>query len=221
MKLAHPMLNQVFDFDGTSVHTLIIESPEFFNAFLTDICAQINGHKGEIVLSRGEKIIDISSGLELITDFVTFDINQKGLIAKIISFLEKNALDAGHYLQTNEFLHSLELYISELFFAAPCQLSCAKLTISNLLKSMGISVLDDFDSVPEKIIDYMSLVYEFDREKLFVTVNMRSYFGETVMNGFVKSVIDHGIKLLMIENRENTLLDNEKRIIIDQDMCEI
>ena len=56
---------------------------------------------------------------------------------------------------------------------------------------------------------------------LLVTVNMRSYFGETVVNAFVKTVIDHGIKLLMIEDHERTPVENEKRLIIDVDMCEI
>ena len=221
MKLAHPVLDRIFDFEGSCVHTLIIESPDFFRSFLSDICGQMNGREGEVVLSEGEKILDISSRLEIITDFVTFDINQKGLITKMLSAIEKKALDGEHYLKTNELLQSMELYASELFFDAPCQLSCAKLSIANLLKSMGIAILDDFESIPEKIVDYMSLVYEFDREKLFVTVNMRSFFGETVMNEFVKTVIDHGIRLLMLENRELSPLENEKRIIIDCDMCEI
>ena len=221
MKLAHPMLSRVFNFDGTGVCTLVAESPEFFSAFLTDVCNQLEGRDGETVLSRGNKTLDISGSLELITDFITFDINQKGLLTKIISSLEKTALNESNYLKTNELLQSLELYVSELFFTAPCQLAYAKLSISNLLKSIGLTILDDFESVPEKLINYMSLVCEFDKEKLFVTVNMRSYFGDRVMNEFVKSVIDHGIHLLMIENRDYTPLQNEKRIIIDRDMCEI
>ena len=221
MKLAHPMLDRVFNFDETGACTLIAESPEFFNAFLSDICNQLDGRKGEAVISRGDKILDMSGNLEMITDFLTFDINQKGLLTKILSSLEKTALDGSHYLQTNELLQKLEAYASELFFTSPCRLAYSKLSVPNLLKSMGIAILDDFDSVPEKIVDYMSLVYEFDKPKLFVTVNMRSYFGDTVMSNFVKSVTDHGIRLLMVENREYTRLENEKRIIIDRDMCEI
>lgn len=221
MKLAHPMLDRVFSFDETGVCTLIAESPEFFNAFLTDICNQLDGRDGETVLSRGDKLLDISGNLEMITDFITFDINQKGLLTKILTSLEKTALDGSHYLQTNRLLQELEAYTSELFFTAPCRLAFPKLSISSLLKSMGVTVLDDFDSVPEKLVDYMSLVYEFDKPKLFVTVNMRSYFGDTVMSSFVKSVADHGIRLLMVENREYTRLENEKRVIIDRDMCEI
>ncbi len=221
MKLAHPMLSRVFDFDGTGVCTLVAESPEFFNTFLTDICNQLNGRDGEAVLSRGVKSLDISGNIEVITDFITFDINQKSLLTKIIASLEKTALNETNYLKTNELLQKLELYASELFFTAPCQLAYTKLTFSNLLKSFGITILDDFESIPEKLINYMSLVYEFDREKLFVTVNMRSYFGDTVMKEFVKSVLDHGILLLMVENCDRSPLPYEKRIIIDRDMCEI
>ena len=103
------MLSRVFEFDGMSVNTLIAESPEFFRAFLTDINDQLGGRDGEAVLSRGEKLLDISGYLEVITDFVTFDINQKGLLSKIVSNLEKTALDAEHYLRTNQLLQGLAM----------------------------------------------------------------------------------------------------------------
>lgn len=46
---------------------------------------------------------------------------------------------------------------------------------------VGESHIDMIDSDAEKLIDYMELVREFDRDKLFVTVNMRGFFVDSEM----------------------------------------
>lgn len=73
----------------------------------------------------------------------------------------------------------------------------------------------------EKLIDYMSLVREFDRDKLFVFVNLRSWFTDDEVSLFVNTVLAHKHMILLIDNCEYPKLENERRIIIDRDLCEI
>lgn len=66
----------------------------------------------------------------------------------------------------------------------------------------------------------MELVREFDRDKLFFTVNLRSYIDDDEAELFMKTVIDHDFKIVMIENKEYNKLKHELRMTIDADLCE-
>lgn len=65
----------------------------------------------------------------------------------------------------------------------------------------------------------MELVREYDSEKLFITLNLRSYISDDEMNKFVNDVVARGYKLLMVENSEYPIIEHEKRYIIDADKC--
>lgn len=45
----------------------------------------------------------------------------------------------------------------------------------------------------------MELVREYDSEKMFITLNLRSYISDDEMNKFVNDVVARGYKLLMVE----------------------
>ena len=53
------------------------------------------------------------------------------------------------------------------------------------------------------------------------TVNMRSYIPDREMELFADTALGRGYSLLMLENREYPRLPQEKRWIVDADLCEI
>ena len=66
----------------------------------------------------------------------------------------------------------------------------------------------------------MELVRIFEKDKLFITVNMRSFFDDAFMDRFMQSVSSHRYKVLMIENKAYNILSNEIRFTVDEDLCE-
>lgn len=51
--------------------------------------------------------------------------------------------------------------------------------------------------------------------------NMRSVISDKEIQDFVSTVLSHGLHLLMIENQEYSRLKQEKRWVVDGDLCEI
>lgn len=90
-----------------------------------------------------------------------------------------------------------------------------------LIKASGMEFADDYSFLCEKIVDYMELVSEYDRRKLFIYINMRSYVSDREAEEFMDTVLRHGYEVLMIENREYPVISYEKRFIVDQGLCEI
>lgn len=220
MKFSYEYINRVFLCDGESVPTLVVENKPLFVKLITDIYSQTQGLKGKAVLAREENLLDFSKYAELITCFVPFDINRKTLINKILSALEYRAQGPDFYERTTILLNEIEKYADELALDFPCDLDYNKLSISTVLKSIGVEVHDDSTSLTERLINYMELVREFDRERLFITAGLRGYVGDSEIARFVKTVKGHKFNLLMIESVTYPFFEGEDRYTVDEDLCE-
>ena len=69
-------------------------------------------------------------------------------------------------------------------------------------------------------MDSMELVREFDRDKLFVLVGLRSFFADERVELFLKTTLDHGYRVLLLDSTAREKLSHEKRLTIDIDLCE-
>lgn len=221
MKLMIPYLSAPLYIEEDSFNALIIENQRLFREIIDDIREQINGFSGDIVFSIDDTPKTMLGNAELITDFFEIDINKKSLINKIQSIMEKTAVDEQHYFETRNLLSNIEQYIQKIAFECTCDVECNKLSISNVLKMAGLHFVEEYKNQLEKLIDYMSLIREYENEKLFILVNMRSWFSDDEMDLFIRTALVHKYRLLLVDNKEYSRLSSEKRIIIDQDLCEI
>ena len=220
MILAHPQLDAVLDFDGAYVNTLVVENPDFYRQLLCDLYGQLQGDDGKLILSEKGKSITISKWVELVDNCIHFELNRKSLLTKICAAMERTAVSEAFFLKTSELLCALEAYLDGLAFEIPGDIVCEKCTVAGLLKGVGISLWDDYDDPLERLIDFMELVREFDRDKLFVMVGLRSFFPDEKVEIFLKTVLDHGYRVLLLDGIAREKLPHEKRLTIDIDLCE-
>ena len=96
-----------------------------------------------------------------------------------------------------------------------------KLSLNNLLKSVGMRVIIDYNKLVERLFAYMDLVRRFEGEKLFLLVNLRSFVSLEDMALFMQTAVAHGLRVLLVDNQAYPLLPLEKRHIIDSDLCEL
>lgn len=222
MRFIHSDIDAVFDIDTSYISTLVIESPSLFRKVIKDISLSIDGSTTPAVLSKNNETVDFGKNAELICDLIYFNINQKPLLNKILSSLERSAVSPDNYLETQELLGNIESSISKWAFDFPCDIIATKITTATVLKAVGIELNNDYEGEAgdaERIIDYMELVREFDRDKLFITVNMRSFISDEVMTDFMRTAISHEYKLLMIDSVNRPMLPFEKRVTVDEDLC--
>ena len=222
MKLTFPEFNFVVDTDlETKVNALVIENKSLFVRFVSDLFAQENGMDGKSVLSQNGKIINIGKCLEIHSQFVPFDINKKSLITRLCSKMENIALNGEEYEETMELMMQLERFFLGLACKLDGEIVFQKLNISSIIKSIGVAFENECDNICEKLLNYMELVSNYEQEKLFVFVNLRSYVEDEMLYQLFDTILRKGYHVLMIDNAEYEHLDNEKRIIIDSDLCEI
>ena len=208
---------------GSRIPTVVIENQLAFRNFLCEVYAAAEGGVSKCVLSKEDKILDAAKHMEIISEFVCFDINKKPLLNKIIGTIENVALNGENYLKAQKLLADIENLVDEWSFDYSCDIVATKLSIPNVLKAIGLELKNDYSGHSgeiEKIIDYMDLVREFDRDKVFVFVNMRAFFADDDVAAFFKTCLSHEYKVLMIESQSHPFMTEEKRITIDMDLCE-
>ncbi len=220
MILCHPRIETLIDFSGQGVPAMVIENPAFYRALMMDLYAQKNGEEGQFVLSENEKILSISSSVELIDNCLQFNLNTKSLLNRIAAAMEQMAASEDFFLKTSDILQRLEQYIEEMAFAFDCDIVCERCTPAGVIKAMGIALRDEYENPLERLVDYMELVREFDRDKLFVLVNLRSFFDDHDVERFLKTIEEHGYRVLLMDGTERKRLPMERRITIDIDLCE-
>lgn len=220
MRIAHPIFGQSIESQSDLV-TIVIENQKCFLEFLTDLKNQIFGGTGEIVISQNNKEVNYSRNIEILNDFLFFDMGKKSILNKINAEVEKIILSKENYEATMDISSQIETLIDGALLQLPGDLVCSQITASAIVKSAAIFIRDEYTSLPLKILDYIELVNEYEQNKIFVTVNLRDYITDREMELFFESAISHAYKIIMIESKDRKRIENEDRIIIDSDLCEI
>lgn len=219
MTFTYPVIGKVETVEGEGVVCVVIENKRFYSELICDLCAQIEGSRGKAVISDGIKILDPAKAVDLSASFFPFEINRKNLISKIVSAMEKQAQTAEYFEKTAELLCGFERYMDDLSLDFSCDLIYNKLNVSSLIKAAGIEIADDSTTLSEKMLNYMELVREFEGNKLFITVNMRSFVEDPEAAAFLESAVLHKFDLLMFEGVSYNVLPHEKRLTVDTDLC--
>ena len=66
----------------------------------------------------------------------------------------------------------------------------------------------------------MELIRELDSDKLFIFVGLRSYITDEEAESLFDTAIKHRYKIFLIDSSEYNIMKNEKRTVIDKDLCE-
>lgn len=220
MKIVHPKINSKIEISDHEISVIVIEEPDFFSELLIDIKKQINNFEGNTVLSVSNEPVSFRKYVELITDPLSIEMNNRVILKKVIAAMEKCGQDAVYYERTQKLLAEIETYINDLSLNFDAEIECHDISFQQILKATELTVADEYSRLVDKIYAYMELIREFEGDKLFIFVNLSSYIGNEQLQEFVNTVIGHSFRVLLIDSHDSERLDKENRLIVDCDLCE-
>lgn len=221
MRLVSSRFSKVLEIDENFVASVVLEDGAVFRRFLEDLHEAAEQGCAEIQISEDGRELAPVKVLDIVGVFVPFTLNQKSLLAALVKRLEKLAMSAEYLESTHEILGQVEKYLRPLTLELPHEVLSQGLTIGSVIKASGMVFAEEDVSLSDRLIDYFRLVREFEGEKLFVLVNSRSYFAEDEMLGFLKLALESKFRLLLVDSSAKSLLPIEKRLLVDEDLCEI
>lgn len=210
------------NFEKNNIHLWVIENKVAFFNFVKVLNSQINGEIGEFILSKNLNEMPISKNICMLLDFFNIDFNNKNILNGIIKKLEIELQENDYIIKLNElnaqilnFLYSIGLSIN-LDISYNDELEFVK-----LLKTYDIKITNQSSSLIETIINYIEVLIELNICKILVFVNLKQYLSYEEIIELYKYVNYKNFKIFLIENTNSKKIEDEKKIIIDNDLCEI
>lgn len=222
MIITHPDLNYKIEINSQYVSEWIIEAPELFSLYLSELESQIDGAEGKFVLSENEKILNVSKCATIIFNPIGLSTNDKRVISKIYGELQEIAVGENCYIKTKEIVSLLQQYLLELEYNFDLNLSINEdIDLQGLFKLFGIKVAEENSSLFEQLLQYIKIQNLILGKSLIILVNARSYFTEKQLSELFLYTIYNEIRLLLIESFQRDFTNSTKKYIIDKDQCEI
>ncbi len=221
MKLVHPDFFCQIPILETQASVLILESPEQFLKFTSEIRHQCDGNKGEWVLSDNSVPLKFSQNCEIIFDLFSIERNQKKIIQTLYTKLEKELWDSELLFEWNSIYTYLSQFMDKLLERSEYSLNYREsLELKDFFKWMNLSFDESGDDPVEKLIDYLTLMSEIVGVQLFVLCNIKSYLNIKQLKYLYEQAFYKKFRLLLVESRHsNNIPQMEKTIIIDKDNC--
>lgn len=221
IKVSHVHLENHLLISDDYVQLLIVESPSEFYNMVADLNGQFEGNEGQFVFSHDGKIVSAEKKGAILSNLFDFDLNDRKLLSLLHKRLETIAL-GEKIVQFHELTAKTVLFLEELSFSSPFALDYAEPQLLDYLKAAGVRFETQYQSLEEKIVCYINAFIELKGCEFFVFVNLKSVLSDEKLKQLYAHCRREQVGLLLVEDsKRRPLLDDEKAIIITDDLCEI
>lgn len=219
MILAYSKLNLRMEFIENTVNVLVLEDPVQFSEIVYLLKSDEKVLESPFVLSESDKFLQISKEMEIIVDPFSLDFNSRKIQQQLYKEMEIVAteFDVEKTEVNGRMLYLIEGIQERLQY----QNIAYNLEFSweNLLKLYQVHFEPLCESLLEKLVEYIKIASNLLNLKVIGFVNLKLYLTEEQLHYLYEIAFYNKVNLLLIENIENTQLEEEKLYIVDKDKC--
>jgi len=221
MKLCHKNIESVLEF-GDNIPVLIIENPDYYTKLVSELIAQTNGYDGGFIIF--ENGVQLTFGIvDLILSPFEISTNSKTMLTRLYKKLIEKINNEDFMQDMLDIQSKVANFISNIVddFETPIDFS-PDIDFNYLFKSADIKFEENSNvDLCEKLVDYMKIVREFDKDKLFIFIGLKNYISKEKLEEFYKTIIANEYQIILFENISREKINCEKAVVIDDDLCEI
>lgn len=89
----------------------------------------------------------------------------------------------------------------------------------DILKLINFEIKDKYDSILDKIINYMKIINQLRKIKIFIFLNLSIYLNKEEIKLLLKESKYYDFKIILIENNEEIIDLFDTKRILDEDLC--
>ena len=221
MRFAYHVLGLDIELNPDRAALIIIENPRIKRELVEDLWRQYTNNSGESLFSENGKEISISKQIEMLLNPFSLDFNSKRIKTKLLE--EANDIVGEYELYSFlELKTKLFAFMAKVFERMPYPLKVnAEMDQISILKVADIQIDLEEMLMPEKLIYYLKLLQQVCHIKVFIFVDLFTYFRKEELRELLKAGLYSDLCLLFIESRETYRIEECKTFIIDEDACKI
>lgn len=207
--------------ENSHANELIIENPKYFRDLVKDFYFHNDDGSG-ISLVEGGKVVKFNDGVDVIINPVKLDFGNKKAVINLLKILVKASLSEDFYLETNNLKTKIVKFLGDVVDSEKFrfEVEADDFSLDQIAKAVNFHVVDDEDDFVELLTDYLEMMRELAKTKLFVFIALRSFLSGDELRRLLKNVLDRQIDILLIEDQTREKIDGFSRMTIDADLCD-
>lgn len=199
--------------------TIIIENNKLYYNILETLSKK-DDESDLIQLFIDDNLASITE-LEFIYDIFTLSFNDKkniGALSRIIlKNISLNDMPAKIDKLSDEIIREFTNFLFTIDI--PTQIS-EEISDSEFLKLINVKIKDDYQTLIERITNYLEITNKLRRIDTFIFANISMFLPIDELELLIKECNYKKIHIILLENAINRkLLSGEKRYILDNDLC--
>lgn len=221
MKIRINFLDHDIKVKNDSVFSIECENKIYFYRIVSLFNSLANGNLDEAIeVYDQENEMDCSNKIEVIIDYFNFDFSNKKYQSKLVDMLNRT-IDVEDINKLNNEFKKIKKIVEKNLGKLDLPVFLQKdFELDNFLKQLKLSIKGN-----KSLLDNLLLI--IDIEKIFhlnyfcVFVNLKSYLSSTEINELYKYALYNQVAILLLDNDTyGTCLDNEHKVIIDENLNE-
>ena len=192
-----------------------MEDSEQYTGLIQKLWNQIHKVEETLLLYGAEnELLDMSKQCDLLFSIRDLSLQNSRIQKKLITYLAEE-------IQMSELYDKMVENQAELLQIMEEIKNFSEYHIADILKYVGVKLLETEGSFCEKLIDYMKISYDFLKIDVFFVVGCKGYLKEKDYEYLQEWTRYQQITLVLIECDEDRLPLGMNKYIIDRDKCVI
>ena len=208
--------------DSDSPLVLSIENSKEFYYFATELEKAFLGEESDVSFWKDTERVSAEISGEIILSPFYFDMSDKKIVNLLYKRLVKNYNDGSFIVKFGEICSETESFLYDLISTVDFAVEQTPFSIEDLLKLCSVKPTKTYDTLLEKLICYINIFAELKSVSFFVLVGFKDVLTPEETTLLYKHCALNKIELFLLERKSyEKLPDNERKIIITEDLCEI
>lgn len=220
MKLVERELGLEIELRENTASVIVLENVADRLSFVDELYSQVMGKEGNWLLVEDEKNYELGKKVEMILEPFSLALNSKKVKTKLYQDIKTISQDYC-FLQGLELHSHICNYLESLLERIPYPVKYREeWNLLELLKAYGVELVEECDSICEKLFHYIKLINQVCGISIFITVNLKQYLTENQVFELYKLAKYSKIQLVLIEfNISDKKNESEDIFILDKDRC--
>ena len=205
--------------ENNSNTLLIVENKKMLYSMLNDLLSGNNYLEYFDIFDENLKKVKFTDVIDFIPSLLMLDINQKKNINLLIRNIKNN-----YFYEMHKETEYIKERITSIFNNIKLNInfdiiSDVDFSEEDLMKEMNISIFDGYLNILERLTNYIKVIYELRKVKCFIFYGLLEFLDEEDLKLLLLECKYMNIKVIDIENGNNSSDFFDSIYILDKDLC--
>lgn len=211
--------NIIEDFNNNKNIILVIKNKKYLYLLVNSLLNENIENKYLLIIDDNNKQQNNDDFIEFIPSIFLLNFNSK----KNLTIINKQ-IKNQYKTSIKETIETIYTYLLDLQKNICIDfdielISNIDLIEDDILKLINFEIKDKYDSILDKIINYMKIINQLRKIKIFIFLNLSIYLNKEEIKLLLKESKYYDFKIILIENNEEIIDLFDTKRILDEDLC--